>query len=212
MVPRRRGRVATSPLRPALWHSTTPIMRTSDVDILIVPGLTGSGPDHWQTRWQERLKTARRVEQDDWDRPQREAWTSRLAAAVEAATRPVVLVAHSCGVTTVVHAAAKMPAGRVVGAFLVAPPSERATEALAEIDRAFVPYPRDPLPFPSLVVASRNDEHCTWDEAGELALAWGSMLVDAGEAGHINTASGHGPWPEGALRLGTFLRTLKPAS
>ena len=74
MVPRRRGRVATSPLRPALWHSTTPIMRTSDVDILIVPGLTGSGPDHWQTRWQERLKTARRVEQDDWDRPQRAAW------------------------------------------------------------------------------------------------------------------------------------------
>lgn len=187
-------------------------MRTSDVDILIVPGLTGSGPDHWQTRWQARLKTARRVEQDNWDRPDRKRWTGRLVEAVAASSRPVLLVAHSCGATTVVHAAAQLPPGRVVGAFLVAPPSERASAAIDVIDRTFVPYPRDPLPFPSLVVASRNDEHCTWDEAGELALAWGSMLVDAGEAGHINTASGHGPWPEGALRLGTFLRALKPAS
>ena len=49
-------------------------MRTADCDIVVVPGYTNSGPDHWQTRWQRKLSTARRVEQDDWDRPVREAW------------------------------------------------------------------------------------------------------------------------------------------
>jgi predicted alpha/beta hydrolase family esterase len=42
-------------------------MRTSDADLLIVPGLGGSGPDHWQTRWEQKLSTARRVEQSDWE-------------------------------------------------------------------------------------------------------------------------------------------------
>ena len=41
-------------------------MRTSDADILMVPGWNGSGPDHWQSRWERNLKTARRIEQDDW--------------------------------------------------------------------------------------------------------------------------------------------------
>ncbi|HYD14828.1 MAG TPA: alpha/beta hydrolase, partial [Hyphomicrobium sp.] len=36
-------------------------MKTSDVDILIVPGWSSSGPDHWQSRWERTLKTARRV-------------------------------------------------------------------------------------------------------------------------------------------------------
>ena len=49
-------------------------MRSSDVDILIIPGLGGSEADHWQTRWEQKLSTARRVVQDDWDRPVLEAW------------------------------------------------------------------------------------------------------------------------------------------
>ena len=27
-------------------------MRIADIDILMVPGWTGSGPDHWQSRWE----------------------------------------------------------------------------------------------------------------------------------------------------------------
>ncbi|MEE8098948.1 MAG: alpha/beta hydrolase, partial [Hyphomicrobium sp.] len=34
-------------------------MRTTDVDILIVPGWLGSGPDNWQSRWVRNLKTAK---------------------------------------------------------------------------------------------------------------------------------------------------------
>ncbi len=29
------------------------------------------------------------------------------------------------------------------------------------------------------------------------AHLWGGQLVDVGNAGHINTDSGYGPWPEG---------------
>ena len=183
-------------------------MRTFDVDILTIPGWTGAGPDHWMTRWEGRLRTARRVEQADWDRPNLALWTARVIAEVAKATRPVVLVGHSCGVATIVHAAAQLHDRRVVGAYLVAPASEAVTQALPGIDPAFVPFPRDPLPFPSVVIASRDDEHCSYDEAGDLALSWGSTLVDAGNVGHLNTASGHGPWPEGAMRFGLFLRHL----
>ena len=183
-------------------------MRTFDLDILIVPGWTNSGPDHWQTRWQARLKTARRVDQDDWDKPDLQRWTERLVVAVGKATKPVMLVAHSCGVATVVHAAGRFPENRVVGGFLVAPASESATASIPGIDPTFTPFPRDPLPFPSLLVSSRDDPHCDYDEAGEMALDWGSTFVDAGSAGHINTASGHGPWPEGAMRFGWFLKQL----
>lgn len=187
-------------------------MRTFDVDILIVPGWTGSGPDHWQTRWQGRLKTARRVEQDDWDVVDRFAWTNRLLEAIAFASMPVVLVAHSCGVPLIAHAAPRFPDGKVIGAFLVAPGSEKMTMGIPGIDADFAPYPREPLPFPSLLVASRNDRNCSLEDAGDMALTWGSQLIDAGDAGHINTASGHGPWPEGALKFGQFLKQLGRAS
>ncbi len=183
-------------------------MRTTDVEILLVPGWTGSGRDHWQTRWQAKLTTARRVEQDDWDTVDTAKWTSRLLEAVTLATRPVVLVAHSCGVPTVVHASSRMSPGAVIGAFLVATPSELECAKIPGMDPAFTPFPRDPLPFPSLLVASRTDEHCPYEAAEDLARAWGAVLVDAGESGHLNTASSHGPWPDGALRFGGFLRQL----
>ena len=57
-------------------------MRSRDVDILIIPGLGGSGPDHWQSRWQAKLPNAFRVEQTDWDHPDAADWTARILAAV----------------------------------------------------------------------------------------------------------------------------------
>ncbi len=183
-------------------------MRTFDVDILIVPGYGNSDPDHWQSRWQARLKGARRVEQQHWDRPDTKLWPAQIEAAVAAAKKPVILVAHGCGVAAVAHAASKLPADRVAGAFLVAPDAEAVASKLPGVDAAFTPYPRDPLPFPSLLIASRDDKQCPYEAAGDMALDWGSTLVDAGSVGHIDTASGHGPWPEGAMRFGWFLKQL----
>jgi len=185
-------------------------MRTFDVSILLVPGLDNSGPDHWQSRWERRLPTAKRIQQDSWDRPEKEAWVTRIAEAVAAAEKPVLLVGHSLGVPAIVHAASRLPAGRVIGGFLVAAPAEAVVASIEAVDRAFRPYPREPLPFPALLVASRDDPYCPFDEAGDMALSWGCQLVDAGNVGHLNTDSGHGPWPEGALRFGAFLKQLGP--
>jgi len=183
-------------------------MRTSDCDIVIVPGYTNSGPEHWQTRWERKLSTTRRMEQDAWDRPVRDAWTSRLRETVDACRRPVVLVAHSLGVITVVHAAPILPPDVVRGAFLVAPADVEDLDVIPVMDPSFAPVPRDPLPFPSLLVASRSDPYCSYERAEDLAFAWGSALLDAGEAGHINTESGYGPWPEGLMRFAGFLKRL----
>lgn len=184
-------------------------MRSAECDILVVPGLGGSGPEHWQTRWETRLSTARRVVQADWENPEPEAWRAAVLEAVRAATRPVVLMAHSLGVIAVVGAAPALPTGRVRGAFLVAMPDVEEGE-VPEVVRAFAPVSRDPLPFPALLVASRSDPYCTYERAEDFAYAWGAAIVDAGEAGHLNAASGHGPWPEGLMRLAGFMKGLTP--
>ena len=184
-----------------------PAMRVSEADILIIPGYTGSSDHHWQSRWERKLSTARRLEQADWVKPEVEEWTRSVAEAVNCAERPVVLVAHSLGVPTAVRA---IPQFRkfVAGAFFVAPPDVSSETIRPKHFQTFGPYPRDPLPFPSIVVASRNDDFSTIEAAEDTAAAWGSLFVDAGESGHLNVESGHGPWPEGLLTFGQFLSRL----
>ncbi len=182
-------------------------MKASDADILIIPGYTNSGPDHWQSRWQARLSTARRVEQAEWSKPVREDWVDRVVEEVNASARPVVLVAHSLGVATAIHAIPRLD-GKVAGAFFVAPPDVANPSIRPKHLMTFGPYPRDPLPFPSITVASRNDPFGTYDHADDIANAWGSLLIDAGESGHINAESGHGPWPEGTMVFAQFLSRL----
>ncbi|HLW89873.1 MAG TPA: alpha/beta fold hydrolase [Roseiarcus sp.] len=181
-------------------------MRAVDLDMIFIAGLNGSGPDHWQTRWRQRMPNARLVEQVDWDRPDRDAWVAAVVAACEGASRPVLLLAHSLGVVTLAHAAERLPTERVKGAFLVAPPSDEALAATGA--GAFAPAPMKPLPFPSLLVASRNDPYGAFAAAEAKARDWGSRLHDAGQSGHINSESGHGPWPEGAMRLAGFVKGL----
>lgn len=191
-------------------------MRISDADILIIPGWSSSGPDHWQSRWQRGMSTARRVEQKDWIRPNVKAWTDVILLAIAEARLPPVLVAHSLGVAAVVHAARRIPQGLVAAAFLVAPADvDNAAswpvtegETFDAAQSGFGPLPLARLPFPATLVASNNDPYCTLERAHSLASAWGANLVEAGSAGHINSASGHGPWPEGLLHFGALLSRL----
>ena len=182
-------------------------MKVKDADIIIVPGYTNSGPDHWQSRWQAKLSTARRVEQAEWSKPVREDWVANVAVAVNEAERPVVLVAHSLGVAAVVQAIGEFRKP-VAGAFLVAPPDVANPAIRPKHLMTFGPYPREPLPFPSIVIASRDDSFCDFAVAEDIAGAWGSLFIDAGNSGHINAASGHGPWPEGSLTFARFLSRL----
>lgn len=182
------------------------VMRTADCDILIVPGLGGLGPDHWQSRWEQKLSTARRVEQADWSAPDLPAWAGRLVATVSGATRPVVIVAHALGAHVVAQAAPALD-GRVAGAFLVAPP-DLGDAARMPAALSVMRIPAGPLSFTSLVVASRTDPLCDFARAEAIAAMWRAPLVDAGEAGQIDEDAGFGPWPEGLMRFAGFLKAL----
>lgn len=173
--------------------------------LLNVPGWTGSGPGHWMSLWEHDDPQILRVEQENWDNPNPEVWSATLEACVRQAAMGVVLVAHSCGVSTVQHWA-QLGESRIVGAFLVAPPDPEQADAPAAIN-CFGPMRRFTLPFPSVVVASRNDPTCAFLRAEQFAREWGARFVDAGKAGHLNTASGHGAWPEGKALL-TELKLL----
>lgn len=192
-------------------------MRTGDVDILLVPGWGNSGPDHWQSRWERNLRTARRIDQASWDEPDRTAWSGRIRAAVADARRPVVLVGHGLGVAAIVHAAGALPAGLVAGAFLVGPadldilarwPAPEGTPVWPAGITTFAPMPSQRLAFASRLIGSSNDPFCSIERAQDMAAAWGSDVSIIANAGHINPASGYGPWPDGLLTFGLFLKSL----
>ncbi|MFZ1680242.1 MAG: alpha/beta hydrolase [Rhizobiaceae bacterium] len=182
-------------------------MKVAEATILFIPGYQNSGPDHWQSRWQARLSTARRVNQAEWSKPEVSEWTRTLADAVNEAPRPVVLVAHSLGVATAIQALPLFDRP-VAGGFFVAPPDVANPAIRPRHLMTFGPYPCEPLSFPSIVIASRNDPYSTFETVEDIAAAWGSLFIDAGESGHINADSGHGPWPEGSIAFARFLSRL----
>jgi predicted alpha/beta hydrolase family esterase len=183
------------------------------VPILILPGINDSGPAHWQSLWEASIPGARRVLQNDWDNPDCALWVAALARVVneaqsgqgEGERAGAVLAAHSLGCLLVAHAAAgpsrEALARNVRGALLVAPPDPDAISFPTDIARGFDPLPLAPLPFPSVLVASRDDPYADFAFSRRVAAAWGSELVDAGARGHLNAESGLGDWPDGRRLL-----------
>ncbi len=183
-------------------------MKIKDADILIVPGLHNASPFHWQSRWADKMSTARRLEQDDWDMPRRDAWVARLVEAVAMAEKPVILVAHSLGVLTVAHAAPQLT-GKIAGAFLVGASDWERPELKDKYgEHGFDPVPRQPLGFAGLMLASSNDPTCNLTKAEAWARDWDVHFGNAGEAGHFEPESGHGPWPEGLMAFAKFTQSL----
>lgn len=179
----------------------------SGVNILLVPGFNGSGPDHWQTLWQFQRQDCNRVEQASWHDPEPDQWTAAIDMAAAQLSGHIVLVAHSLGCATVAHWATRSRnVARIAGALLVAPCDvERA--CLPGAIRRFAPLPRQALPFRSTVVASSNDPHAALPRARGFAGDWGSAFIDAGALGHINAASGLGAWPFGQVLLDSLIAT-----
>lgn len=168
---------------------------------LILPGLHGSGPEHWQTWLESRLDKALRVEQEDWSQPQLQQWCGRIRAAIRQTEGRVILVAHSFGCLAAVAAAETM-SDRIDGALLVAPASPERFGLTLRI-------PRAPMGFPTIVVGSRNDPWFAFDDVRAWASKRDARFVDAGPAGHINVASGFGPWPFGERLCAELLHTAR---
>lgn len=157
---------------------------------LILPGLDGSPAPHWQHWWATIDPSALTVEQYDWSNPTPEAWETELAGAI--LNHPgCILVGHSLGAILAARILTRWPQLRVSAALLVAPANPETSQRLA----AFAGLPDCPLGVPATVVASRNDPWMGFAQSSALATTWRADLVDLGFAGHINSASGYGPWP-----------------
>ena len=175
----------------------------SSPTVLMVPGLGNSGPGHWQSLWENNRNDCCRAELGNWDTPGKGDWVDRLDKAIARMSGPVVLVAHSLGCHAVAWWAATgatARTGKVIGALLVAPPDVDDDPAIPAI-AGFGPTPKNRLPFPSVLAASRNDPYIRFEQARMLADRWGSAFEDVGVAGHINAASGLGSWPFGQALL-----------
>jgi predicted alpha/beta hydrolase family esterase len=189
-------------------------MTTTQPTVVIVPGLRGQVAEHWQTLLAEALASAGRVTCTvpplTRDALSREARVAALEGVMSTISGAVVLIAHSAGCITTAHWAQRHRTGQVRGALLATPPDldtpmhepHPSPELLRE--GGWLPVPRTPLPFPSIVAASSDDPLASLDVVVELAKDWGSRLVEIGAVGHLNPASGYGSWP----RAEEFLREL----
>jgi len=166
----------------------------TNIHTLLVPGLDGSAAPHWQDWWAITEPGASLVDLPEACEPNPLLWEGELLRQVR--RHPgAVLVGHSLGSVLIARLLARRPGLPVAGALLVAP---------ADPDRSnrtsgFAPLPDTRLPVPSLLVASRNDPWMSHARSAKLAAVWGSDFVDLGYFGHINAASGFGPWAGGKM-------------
>ena len=172
--------------------------------VLVVPGLRDAVAQHWQTLLEARLRAAGRpvasvlpMGREDLNCAARVAEIERTAQSIEG---PIVVVAHSGGCIMLAHWA-QQTRRQVLGALLAAPPDfetpmpDGYPTVCALRDGGWLPVPRQRLPFPSIVAASRDDPLTSYQRAAALADDWGGRLVDLGAVGHLNPASGFGDWP-----------------
>ena len=182
-----------------------------DYSLFILPGLGGSGPDHWQNAWQAAFPVMQRVEQANWEKPDYADWSARLTDAVTRAPRPAILIAHSLGTSLTMRWSFENAgaARRIAGAFLVAPTDRDRFDASPDSPvRGWGPMILKRLPFPSMVLASTNDDRVAFDRAQAFASAWGAEFVNAGALGHMGSAAKLGLWPFGLVCFGRFLASL----
>jgi len=167
--------------------------------IILVPGLGNSGEQHWQTYW-EKLYHFRRVNQQNWETPNLPDWLETLDRTVTACNPAnVLLVGHSLACATIVSWADKYQRN-IKAALLVAPADTEAPDFPPEAS-SFAPMPLQKLSFPSVILASTNDEYVTLERARYFAHCWGSKLLNIGAVGHINADSDLKDWPVGLQLL-----------
>lgn len=170
---------------------------------LLVPGLGNSGPEHWQTYFENSGDNFYRIEQLEWDAPTCEEWITTIDKKVlEFDLSTVVLIGHSLGCSTIAHWATKHKR-QIKGAMLVAPSDLEAPQYTFPA-RGFAPIPLEKINFKTIVVASSDDIWVSLGRAKFFADNWGSEFINIGNAGHINAISGHTKWEEGMEILKTL--------
>jgi predicted alpha/beta hydrolase family esterase len=176
----------------AIWSAQPPM-------IIVVPGLREHVEDHWQSILANELPRVRVVPPLGRANLDCAVRVRAIEEAAQSVDGPVLFAAHSGGVIALVHWAMRRTRD-VLGALLAAPPDfeKPLPEGYPTMQQlregGWLPVPRQPLPFPTTVAASRNDPLCSFHRASEMARDWRGTLVDAGHVGHLNPASGFGRW------------------
>ena len=167
-------------------------------DLLILHGLEGSGPGHWQRWVAGRFGDVAFPELPDPFRPVRQRWLQALEDELRPLDEPIVLC-HSLGCLLWLHHCAERGADgpRAARVLLVAPPSEGAN--VPEIGD-FLPVPVDPVAVASAagetrLVCADDDPYCpegARESYGEPLRLPTHVIVGGG---HLNPDAGYGPWP-----------------
>jgi Serine hydrolase len=150
------------------------------VPVVLVPGLSNSGDQHWQTLWKKANPGFQRISVSDWFRPDRAEWVESIERAVRRCAQPPIVVAHSPGCIALVHWTA-LNSRPLRGATLVAPADicaakitvwaslflalivayfqvallgdvldRLAVQSTAGFSRQFLPYVFEKVPYPVL--------------------------------------------------------------
>lgn len=168
--------------------------------VLIIPGRGNSEAGHWQSILEASTAGASRVEQR-WEANDIAVWAENIDRAVTHLETPPLVVAHSFGCLAAAYA--ELVLGTPIGARLFVAPADPVRFG---IDCASL---AQPLLGPGIVVASTNDPWLSFDSALGLARDWGLELINLGDAGHINVASGYGYWPFGEALMETLRADLE---
>jgi predicted alpha/beta hydrolase family esterase len=181
---------------------------------VLLHGIDGSGPGHWQ-RWlaDELTGAGREVrfpDLPDASAPELNPWLDAIDAALSGLNDDAFdVVAHSLGAIAWLHHAVRWSAAREgvsasaesaplpARVALVAPPSP---DRLKSVAPGFAPVPMDidavrRAADGTVLVGGDNDPHCPRGIAQVYGVPLKMAATVIPGAGHLNTASGYGPWP-----------------
>jgi uncharacterized protein len=172
------------------------------VRVLVVPGLHSSGPAHWQTWLEAHFRSAVRVEQHDWDRPDVDRWAQRIGATLHRHPGARwVAVGHSFGCLALARFLGQGGQG-VHAALLVAPADPEKFSATPAL-------PSTRLGIPSVLIGSSSDPWMRAETARDWASTWGASFINLGDVGHINVDSGFGPLPQAKLVVEQLIQRVE---
>lgn len=184
-----------------------------DTNVLTIPGLDNSGPTHWQSLWEHKYDFCERIELGQWDAPDRDVWTRRIADTIAGVEAPILIAAHSLGCHAFAHWYAQAPEhdqSKIAGALLVAPPDLtrlRHQSRVTGFDQVAELTSRSPI----IVVGSDDDPYAQTAHVWRLSRQWDARFVNAGPFGHINADSKIGDWPYGQYLLASLQPQTTPA-